>query len=62
MKDLNINMGIVITYIFGVRSVEPVVPEEFAHIVSTKHSPPRLFVTLYKLANSNVVIRNNLRK
>jgi hypothetical protein len=49
MKDLNINMGIVITYIFGVRSVEPVVPEEFAHIVSTKHSPVRLLVTQHKI-------------
>jgi hypothetical protein len=33
---LNINMGIVITYIFGVRLVETVVLEKFAHIVSTK--------------------------
>jgi hypothetical protein len=31
MKDLDINMGIVITYIFGVRSVELVVPQEFIH-------------------------------
>jgi hypothetical protein len=29
-------------------SVEPVVPEEFAQIVSTKHSPVRLLVTLHK--------------
>jgi hypothetical protein len=49
MKDLNINMCIEITYIFKVRLVEPVVPEEFAHIVSTKHAAFRLFVTLHKI-------------
>jgi hypothetical protein len=49
MKELNTNMGIVIMYLFGVRSVQPIVPEEFANIVSTKHTPLRLFVTLHKI-------------
>jgi hypothetical protein len=72
MKELNINMGIIITYLFGVRSVQPIVFEKFANIVSTKHTPLRLFVILHKIkqrcshacnklkAIHNIVIPNNV--
>ena len=49
-KNFNINnMCIVVTYVFSVRSVELVVPEEFANIVSTKHTSRRMLTTLRKI-------------
>jgi hypothetical protein len=48
-KNFNINnMCIVVTYVFGVRSVELVL-EEFANIVSTKHTSRRMLTTLRKI-------------